>query len=212
MLGTCPDITQAVIKMSQFSSNPSEDHLQKALYIVCYLLGTKILCIKYDGASTTGFMAYSDTDWAGDHKTCRSTFGYAIFLDEGIVSWLSRQQRKITLSSTKAEYVDMTEVAKQLLWIWNLLSEMKFQLRPSPLLVDNQDAIFLASNPAQEGCIKHTEIPEHLICECIHDGKIKLYYVPTTKHVADTFTKNLTWQHFEENHRKLQMIPYSLTA
>ena len=80
MLGTCPDIAQAVIKMLQFSSNPSEDHLQKALYIVCYLLGTKTLCIKYDGASTTGFMAYSDTDWAGDHKICRSTSGYAIFL------------------------------------------------------------------------------------------------------------------------------------
>ena len=90
MLGTHPDITQAVIKMSQFSSNPSEDHLQKALYIMRYLLGTRPLCIKYDGASTTGFVAYSDTDWAGDHETHRSTSGYAIFLGEGIVSWLSR--------------------------------------------------------------------------------------------------------------------------
>ena len=90
MLGTRPDITQAVIKMSQFSSNPSEDHLQKALYIVCYLLGTQNLCIKYDGASTTGFVAYSDTNWAGGHETHRSTSGYTIFLGEGIVSWLSR--------------------------------------------------------------------------------------------------------------------------
>ena len=90
MLGTRPDIAQAVIKMSQFSSNPSEEHLQKALYIVRYLTGTKSFCIKYDGTSKAGFLAYSDTDWAGDHETRRSTSGYAIFLGDGIVSWLSR--------------------------------------------------------------------------------------------------------------------------
>jgi hypothetical protein len=75
MLGTHPGIALAVIKMSQFSSNTMEDHLQKALYIMHYLIGTKILCIKYDGASKTGFVAYSDTDWAGDHETCRLTSG-----------------------------------------------------------------------------------------------------------------------------------------
>ena len=69
MLGTRPDIAFSVIKMSQFSSNPSEEHLQKALYIVRYLLGTKDLCITYDGASGSGFVAYSDTDWGGDLET-----------------------------------------------------------------------------------------------------------------------------------------------
>ena len=73
MLGTRPDIAQTVIKMSQFFSNPLEEHLQKALYIVWYLTGTKNLCIKYDGASKADFVAYSDTDWAGDYETHRST-------------------------------------------------------------------------------------------------------------------------------------------
>ena len=82
MLGTRPDIAQAVIKILQFSSNPSEKHLQKALYIVWYLTSTKNLCIKYDGATKAGFVAYSDTDWAGDHETHRSTSGYAIFLSD----------------------------------------------------------------------------------------------------------------------------------
>ena len=143
MLGTRPDIAQAVIKMSQFSSNPSEEHLQKALYIVRYLTGTKNLCIKYDGASKAGFVAHSDTDWASDHETRRSTSGYAIFLGDGIVSWLSRRQRKITLSSTEAEYVGMTEVAKQISWIRNLLSELKFKLPTVPLHVDNQGAMYI---------------------------------------------------------------------
>ena len=93
MLGTRPDISVAVIKMSQFSSNPMEEHLQKALYIVRYLSSSKELCIMYSGTGdSNGLCAYSDTDWAGDVETSRSTTGYAIFLGNGIVSWLSRRQ------------------------------------------------------------------------------------------------------------------------
>jgi hypothetical protein len=91
MLGTRPDIAFAVIKMSQFSSNPTEEHLQKALYIVCYLSSSPDLCIMYSGTSNhNGLCAYSDIDWAGNVETSRSTTGYAIFLGNGIVSWLSR--------------------------------------------------------------------------------------------------------------------------
>ena len=106
----------------------------------------------------------------------------------------------------------MTEVAKQISWIQNLLSKLKFKLPTIPLYVDNQGAIFLASNPAQGGCTKHIEIPEHYIRECVHDGKIKLYYIPTNEQVADTFIKNLTWQHFEANRKMLQLSPYSMIS
>ena len=75
----------------QFTSNPTEEHLQKVLYIVCYLSSSMDLCIQH---STTGnqhgLCAYSDTDWAGDVETSHSTTGYAIFLGNGIVSWLYR--------------------------------------------------------------------------------------------------------------------------
>ena len=118
MLGTRPDIAFAVIKMLQFSSNPTEEHLQKVLYIVCYLSSSKDLCIQYLATGNqNGLCAYSDTDWAGDIETSCSTTGYAIFLGNGIVSWLSRRQRRVTLSSTEAEYCRMTEIAKQLRWI-----------------------------------------------------------------------------------------------
>ena len=100
-------------------------------------------------------MAYSNTDWGGDLETHRSTSGYEMFLGNGIVSWLSRRQCNITLSSTEAEYVGMTEASKQISWIRNLLSEMRFNIKSIPLLVDNQGAMFLASNPAQEGRTKH---------------------------------------------------------
>ena len=90
MLGTWLDLAYSVIKMSQFSANPTEDHLKWALYIVHYLATTRDLCLTYKGMSKDGFLAYSDTDWAGDLDTQRSTTGYCIFLADRIVSWLSR--------------------------------------------------------------------------------------------------------------------------
>ena len=92
MLGTRPDIAYSIIKISQFSANPTEEHLQKALYIVCYLLSTTDLCICYSGlGDKNGFIAYSDMDWGGDVETSWSTTSYAMFLANGIISWLSRQ-------------------------------------------------------------------------------------------------------------------------
>ena len=180
MLGPWPDIAYSIIKMLQFSVNPTEEHLQKALYIVCYLSSTMDPCICYpDLGDMNGFIAYSDMDWGGDIETSWSTTGYAMFLANGIISWLSQRQKRVHLSSTEAEYVGMTETAHQIQWIWNLYEEIGFILGLLPLCVDNQGAIFLASNPAQEGRTKHVRMPEHYIHEVVESGEIQLFYVPT---------------------------------
>ena len=91
MLETRPDIAFAVIKMSQYSSNPMEEHLQKVLYVMHYLLSTKNLCIQYSSNSNqNGPCAYLNTDLAGDIETSCSTTGYAVFLGNSIVSWPPR--------------------------------------------------------------------------------------------------------------------------
>ena len=93
MLRTRPHLAYSMIKMSQFSTNPSEEHLQKALHIVHYLSTTTELCIQYSPhGPETGLLAYCDMDYAGDKETLQSTTGYSLFLANGIVSWLSRQQ------------------------------------------------------------------------------------------------------------------------
>jgi len=66
MLGTCPDIAFAVIKMLQFSANPSQDHLDKAMYIMHYLVGTQNYHVVYDRSLNEGLIAHTDLDWAGD--------------------------------------------------------------------------------------------------------------------------------------------------
>jgi hypothetical protein len=91
MLGTQPDIAYVVIKMSQFAANPSEEDLQRALYIVKYLSTMKDLCILYSKhGPSSGLITYSNTDWGGDLETSRSTTGYVVYLANGPISWISR--------------------------------------------------------------------------------------------------------------------------
>ena len=103
----------------------------------------------------------------------------------------------------------MTEIAKQLKWICNVYEELEFKLGPLPLCVNNQGAIFFASNPAQEGCIKYAHIPNHYIRETVEFGEVKLYYVPTDQQYADIFMKNLVKLKFETGKKALHLIKHS---
>jgi hypothetical protein len=86
MLGTRPDIAFVVTKLSQHATNPTEDHLNRALYICHYLLGTANYSLVFDGPSDSGLMAYSDSDWASDPNTRKSTTGYMVKLAGAIFS------------------------------------------------------------------------------------------------------------------------------
>jgi hypothetical protein len=151
-LGTRPDIIFAVIMMSQFSANPSSDHTQKALYIVKYVAHTLDAKIVYNGSKKTSqeFYAYADADWAADRIGRISVSGYIMMLAGGAVAWTSRKQKTIALSSTEVEYMSLSDAARQITWVQSLMSELGITLKSIELLVDNQGAIFWASNPAQE--------------------------------------------------------------
>ena len=107
------------------------------------------------------------------------------------------------------EYCGITETAKQLQWIHNVYEELGFKLGPLSLCVNNQSTIFLASNPAQEGHIKHAHISNHYICEAVEFGEVKLYYVPTNQQYADIFMKNLAKLKFETGRKALCLIKHS---
>ena len=150
MLGTRPDLAFAVIRMSQFCANPSQEHLSRALYIVRYLGSTKNLALRFNGANHNGFLEYTDSDWAANPDDRKSITGYVLFLANSPVSWLTRQQKTVALSSTEAEYMAMSNTMRQISWIKSLLGEIHFSIPKVPLYCDDQGAIFLATNPAQE--------------------------------------------------------------
>jgi len=147
MLGTRPDISFAVTKMAQFAANPTEDHLSHALYICRYLVGTPNYRLRYDGASGQGLNVCTDSDWASDVNTRRSTSGYFIKLAGGLISWTTKAQKTVALSSTKAEYMALSDCSCQVVWMHTLMGELGYSLKPIPICGDNQGLIFITSNP-----------------------------------------------------------------
>src|SRR3977135_3953245 len=124
MLGTRPDISYAVTKLSQFAVNPSREHLDKALYICRYLAGTADYALVYDGPLNKGLIAYTDSDWAADPNKRRSITGYFFKLANGIICWQSRSQKTVALSSTEAEYMALSDCSRQAIWMKSVFSEL----------------------------------------------------------------------------------------
>ena len=209
MLGTRPDIAYAVTKMSQFSANPSQEHLDKALYICCYLAGTSKYALVFNGPSNKGLIAYTDSDWAGDPIKRRSVTGYFFKLADGIISWQSRSQKTVALSSTEAKYMALSDCSRQAIWMKTVFSEIGMPLGAIPVCGDNQGSIFISSNPVQERRSKHIDIRYHYVREQIEDGKIKIYFVEGSHNPADLFTKNLGQPKFEYFRKQLGLEFYS---
>ena len=147
MLDTFPDIAYAVIKLSQFSANPSKDYFEQAKYICHYLVSTKDYTMVFDGTPKEGLIAYSDSDWAMDLSNLCSITGYFFKLAGSMVSWLLKAQKTVALSSTEAEYMAISNCCHQAIWIINLFSEIGFHITPMTICGNNQGSLFIGSNP-----------------------------------------------------------------
>jgi hypothetical protein len=163
MLGTRPDISFAVTKLVQYSANPSKDHLDKALYICRYLVGTQNYHLTYNGASSQGLNATTDSNWASDTTNCYSQSGYFVKLARGPISWTSWAQKTIALLSTEAEYMALSDCSRQVVWMHTLIGELGYTLTAIPICGDNQGSIFIASNPVTKKRSKHINIRYHYV-------------------------------------------------
>jgi histone deacetylase 1/2 len=143
---TRPDIAFSVNRLSQFLRDPSIDHWNAALRVLQYLISTKDLRLRL--GRSLDVAGYSDSDWAEDRENQKSTSGYTYRVGSGTISWKSRKQATVSLSSTEAEYKVLSNSCKEGVWLRRLLA--KLQLRPKdavPLHFDNAGAEALAENP-----------------------------------------------------------------
>ena len=161
ILDTWSDIVYAVTALSQHAAKPSQEHLDKALYICQYLLGTHLYSLVFDGASKARLIAFTDSDWASDPNIHHSQTGWFIKLANCIFSWKLQQQQQTVYSFTEAEYIALSDCSKQVVWLQSLLEELGYQLHPIPICGDNQTSIFMASNPVTEKRNKHVDIKWH---------------------------------------------------
>jgi len=112
-------------------------------------------------------------------------------LAQEITSWLSCKQKSVALSSTKAEYMVLSDCSCQLVWISNLLYEIGFDISVPYLYGDNLGSLFWSTNPVQEKRSKHIDIWYHYVRDAIENDKIKPYHIDGARNPADILTKNL---------------------
>ena len=115
MLGTRPDIAFAVTTLARFAANPSQDHLDKALYICRYLGSTRNYALVFDGKSGLGLNACVDSDWGSDQIKRLSVTGYFLKMANGVISWQSHGQKSVATSVTEAEYMALSDCSRQVM-------------------------------------------------------------------------------------------------
>ena len=186
-----PDVAFTVSLLSQFIQNPGPVHWEALKWVIVYLGSTKDLWLTFGGRSKLLAKGYCDAD-CGGQKHCHSISGYPFHMGGGAISWSSRKQHIVTLSSMEAEYVAQTHVAKEALWLPSFIGEIQGACRESiSINCDNQGAIALSKDNKFHVQTKHIDIHYHFIHEVVEDGKIQVEYIPTDNNVADIFTKPL---------------------
>jgi len=196
---TRPDIIFAVNFLSRYLSNFSEIHWLAVKRIFRYLIGTADYGISYcKSKEDLSLIDYSDADYAGDIETRRSTTGYIFTLAEGSVSWCSRRQKCVSVSTTEAEYVAASMATRDLVWLRQLLSDLQCQcIEATPLMIDNQSAIKLVKNPELHNRTKHIDIHFYFIRDKYKENVLSVNYVRSEEQCADVYTKALTKERFK---------------
>jgi hypothetical protein len=199
MVCSRPDLAYAMSVLSKYLDKPTRDHLRAAKHVLRYLRGTSDLVLVYKRGNNT-LIGYSDADWAGDLDERRSTSGYLFTLNGTAISWRSKLQDTVALSTVEAEYIAMSEAAKESIWLQGLLKEVREsgiygeisgEDAAQTLHTDNQGAMALAENPQHHQRSKHIDIRYHFIRQQIREGRINLHYLPTAQMTADVMTKAL---------------------
>jgi hypothetical protein len=208
---TRPDIAFAVNRLARYCANPTQAHYTAAKRILRYMKGTIDYRINYTGTAEHDpqLVGYSDADWAQDKDGKRkSTSGYVFVVCGGAVSWQSKKQSSIALSSTEAELMAITSSTKELLWFRHHLGGIGLnRTQPTTLLIDSQCAMDIANNSKISERSKHIEVQHFFIREHIEAGTVRLQHVPSDQQVADTLTKPLSRVAFKRCADMLGLIP-----
>jgi len=137
-------------------------------------------------------VAFSDSDFGGDKETRISVAGFIVYLKGVPISWRSKGQKSVALSSSEAEYVALSEVAKEIKFIYQILISIGFKVKlPIIVHVDNLGTIIMSENVSVSQRTKHVDIRYRFVQDFVLDGFIKVICVRTNNNDSDIFTKNL---------------------
>ena len=196
--GTRPDIAFSVNAAAKYCSGPLQLHMTAVKRILPYLSKTIDYGIEYT-RSDGKLEGYSDANWAGDHADRRPISGYVFQLANGAITWASRKQNSVALSTCEAEYMALSVTTQEVIWLRRLLEEMRCeQKEPTTIWEDNQGSISTAKNPVFHNRTKHIQIRNHFVREAVADNIIDIRYCSTRNMIADILTKGIARPQFEK--------------
>ena len=203
-----PDIANPVRELSKCLDGATQASFKEMLRIIKYVLDTKDMGLKMEPTSHQDgpweLICFSDSDYAGDADTRRSVSGYILYVRGVPIAWRSKAQRSVTLSSTEAEWVALSEAVKEIIFVLQLLESLEIKVElPIIVRVDNVGAIFMSGNKTTTSRAKHVDIRTKYVNKYCEDGKIKIVFVKSVDNDSDICTKNLGCDLFEKHSKKL---------
>ena len=160
----------------------------------------------YARGKSLDLLGYTDADFAGCKIDRKSTSGSCQFLGNALVSWFSKKQHSVAMSTTEAEYIAAGSCVAQIIWMKHQLNDFGLVLEKIPIKCDNMSTICLTKNPIQHSRTKHIEIRHHFIRDHVQNGDILIDFVCTDDNLADLFTKPLNADRFWKLVRGIGML------
>lgn len=204
-VATRPDLGFTIAYLSKYNSKATYRQLQTAKRTLRYLKATINLGLVYvrdqEGLPQDPLTGFSDADFAGDTQDRKSTGGFVFLMAGGAISWRSKKQSMVALSTTESEYIACSEATREALWLRGLYSELSGTkpVSSTPLNVDNQSAIDLSNRPRFHERTKHIDLKRHFTREALQNQEISIVHCPTEQMTADILTKALPrvlhWKH-----------------
>ncbi|XP_030964313.1 secreted RxLR effector protein 161-like [Quercus lobata] len=191
------DIAFSVSVCARYQATLKESHLTVVKQIIRYVNGTPDYGLWYLKDSNACLVGYSDADWAGSVDDQKCTSGGYFYLGNNLVSWMSKKQNFVSLSTAKAEYITAGSCCTQLLWMKKLLHDYGIPQDTMCVFCDIKSARNLFKNLVQHSKSKHIKIHYHFIRDLVEDKVICLEFIHTNNQKANIFTKPLDGPRFE---------------
>jgi hypothetical protein len=207
LANTRPDICFVVNVLSQFRSQPKHTHWIVAKHVLRYLQGTIGYSLRYASNVDLSLQGYVDADWAGSAVDRKSTSSCCFTLGLSMVSWCSRKQSSVSLSTAEAEYIALSVTVHEAVWLRKLLNDLfDHEMDPTTINCDNQSSVKLSENPVFHDRSKHIEIKYHYIRDMVQRKIVHVQYLSTHEQIADIFTKPLAKTKFECFRERLGLV------
>ncbi|KAH9735931.1 hypothetical protein KPL71_017911 [Citrus sinensis] len=195
MICTRPDIAQTVGAVSRYMANLGGEHWITVKRILRSIKGTSDVALCYGGSEFT-VRGYVDSDFAGDLDKRKSTTGYVFTLAGAAVSWVSKLQTVVALSTIEAEYMAATQACKEAIWIQRLLEELGHKQEKISVFCDSQSVLHIARNQAFHSRTNHIGVQYHFVREVMEDGNVDLQKIHTKENLTDVLTKPINADKF----------------